>query len=149
MWGQHATAVALRRPRVRSFARKLADGATTTVHVAAHPARTTRVSGLGVTLALTYDVTTSRLQYTPAIDARQRPRVAAIWLHSGTPEKPGAARHALFDARAADPPNLPRTVTLSSGVRDDLEQGRLLVRFYPTGDGESVTVHLPEMRAWQ
>jgi hypothetical protein len=43
MWGQHATAVALRRPRVRSFARKLADGATTTVHVAAHPARTTRV----------------------------------------------------------------------------------------------------------
>jgi Phosphodiester glycosidase len=43
MWGQHATAVALRRPRVRTFARALADGACTTIHVVAYPARTTRV----------------------------------------------------------------------------------------------------------
>jgi Phosphodiester glycosidase len=43
MWGQHATAVALRRPRVRHFARALPDGACTTVHVAAYPTRTTRV----------------------------------------------------------------------------------------------------------
>ena len=43
MWGQHATAVALRRPRVRTFARALSDGLCTTVHVAAYPVRTTRV----------------------------------------------------------------------------------------------------------
>ena len=43
MWGQHATAVALRRPRIRTFARALSDGACTTVHVAAYPVRTTRV----------------------------------------------------------------------------------------------------------
>ena len=43
MSGQHATAVALRRPRVRTFARALSDGACTTVHVAAYPQRTTRV----------------------------------------------------------------------------------------------------------
>ena len=43
MWGQHATAVALRRPRVRKFSRALSDGACTTVHVVAYPARTTRV----------------------------------------------------------------------------------------------------------
>src|SRR5215208_7155013 len=43
MWGQHATAVPLRRPRVRTFARALSDGGCTTVHVAAYPARTTRV----------------------------------------------------------------------------------------------------------
>ena len=43
MWGQHATAVALRRSRVRIFARALSDGACTTVYVVAHPVRTTRV----------------------------------------------------------------------------------------------------------
>ena len=115
----------------------------------APPARTTQIAGPGVTLALSYDGTTSRLQYTMAIDAKQRPRLAAIWLHSGTPDKPGAARHALFDARATDQPKLTRTVAVSSAVRSELQQGRMLVRFYPMGDGESVTVHLPEMGAWQ
>ncbi len=44
MWAQHATrALAPRRGRIRSFAHPLADGARTTVYVAAHPARTTNV----------------------------------------------------------------------------------------------------------
>lgn len=106
-----------------------------------------RVTGLGATLALSYDVTTSRLQYTVTMDAKQKPQVAAIWLHSGTPEQPAAARHALFDAR--EPARPGGAVTLSSGVRKDLLEGRILVRFFPAGGGESVTVHLPEVRAWE
>jgi len=111
--------------------------------------RTTRVAELGMTLRLSYDVTTGRLQYTTTSDVKQKPRVAAVWLHSGTPSEPGAARHALFDARRTDRVNAAGEVTLSSGVRKDLQEGRVLVRFYPVGSGESVTVHLPEMRAWQ
>ena len=112
-------------------------------------ARTTRVAGLGVVLAFSYDVTTSRLQYTATIGSKQQPRAAVIWLHSGTPEKPEAARHVLLDARGVGRPNAAGAVTLSSAVRRDLQEGQLLVRFYPVGGGESVTVHLPEMRAWQ
>jgi amidase len=111
--------------------------------------RTTRVAGPGVTLALSYDATTSRLQYAATTDAKQRPPVAAIWLHSGTPEQPGAARYALFDVREPARPNTAGLVTLSSSVRKDLLDGRVLLRFYREGSGESVTVHLPEMRAWQ
>src|SRR5687767_1527667 len=44
MWAQHATgALAPRRSRIRRFAHRLPDGARTTVHVAAYPARATRV----------------------------------------------------------------------------------------------------------
>lgn len=113
--------------------------------------RTTRVSGLGMTLALSFDPTTSRLHYTAAADPRQKPQaaIAMIWLHTGTAEEPGAARHMLFDARGAARPNAPGVVTLPAGVRKDLLEGRTLIRFYPVGGGESVTVHLPEVRAWQ
>ena len=111
--------------------------------------RTTRVAELGMTLTLSYDVTTGRLQYRTTSDVKQKPRVAAVWLHSGTPSEPGAARHALFDARRTERVNGAGEITLSSGVREDLQEGRLLVRLYPVGSGESVTVHLPEMRAWQ
>ncbi|HUE88071.1 MAG TPA: amidase family protein [Vicinamibacterales bacterium] len=111
--------------------------------------RTTRVAGLGVSLALSFDVTTSRLQYTATVDAKQKTRVGAIWLHSGTPDKPAAARHALLIARGGERPNAAGVVTLATSVRKDAQEGRLLIRFYPLGGGESVTVHLPEMRAWQ
>ena len=110
-------------------------------------ARKTRVSGAGMTLDLTYDQMTSRLQFALSQDLKQKERVAAIWLHSGTREQVGAARHALFSARTSA--LLAGTVTLSASDRRDLEDGRLSVRFYPSGPGERVTVHLPEMRAWQ
>lgn len=111
--------------------------------------RTTRVAGLGLTLTLSYDVTTGHLQYTTTRDAKQKARVNAVWLHTGTPGEPQAARHVLFDVRRTDRVNASGEVALSSGVRKDLQEGRLLVRFYPAGTGESVTVHLPEVRAWQ
>jgi Asp-tRNA(Asn)/Glu-tRNA(Gln) amidotransferase A subunit family amidase len=111
--------------------------------------RTTRVAGPGMTLTLSYDVSTGRLQYTTTSDVKQKPRVTAVWLHAGTPDKPGAARHALLDTRRTERATASGEVTLSSGARKDLQEGRLLVRFYPVGSGESVTIHLPEVRAWQ
>jgi Asp-tRNA(Asn)/Glu-tRNA(Gln) amidotransferase A subunit family amidase len=111
--------------------------------------RTTQVAGLGVMLSLSYDVTTGRLRYLTTTDVKQKRQAGAIWLHSGTPGEPGAARHALFDARRTVPANAAGDVTLSSAERKDLAAGQVLVRFYPVGPGESVTVHLPEMRAWQ
>ena len=50
----------------------------------------------------------------------------AIWLHAGSPDKPGAARHQLF--AVGRPQN--GVVTLSAQDRRDLAEGRLLVRFY-------------------
>jgi hypothetical protein len=121
-------------------------------------ARRTRARGHGASVELTYDETTSRLRFTVTADARQRTGVAAIWLHSGTEGKVGAARHRLFSDDYATTvsqtgtTSAPRTdgeVRLSAGDRRDLQAGNLSVRFYPRGGGESVTVHLPEMRSWQ
>lgn len=111
--------------------------------------RTTRVAHLGITLTLSYDVTMSRLQYTTTADVKEKARVSAVWLHSGTPTEPGAARHRLFAEHSPERINAGGEVTLGSGLRKDLQEGRLLIRFYPIGTGESVTVHLPQMGAWQ
>jgi amidase len=111
--------------------------------------RTTRVAGLGLTVTLSYEGTTGRLQYTTARETKQKPLVTAVWLHTGTPDEPQAAQHVLFDARRTDRANASGEVTLSSGVRKDLQGGRLIVRFYPLGSGQSVTVHLPEVGAWK
>jgi amidase len=112
-------------------------------------ARTTTVKGPGATVALSFDATTSRLEYAITTDPKQPPSIDAIWLQSGTPEKPAAARHRLFGARAGGAATAKGSVILSSSDRKDLNDARVLVRFYPAGRGESVTVHLPEMRAWQ
>ena len=109
--------------------------------------RKTRASGGGVTLDFTYDQTTSRLQFALTQDPKQKDRVASIWLHSGTREQVGAARHQLFHARSGAATT--GSVLLSAGDRRDLQEGSLSVRLYPTGPGERVTIHLPEMRAWQ
>jgi Asp-tRNA(Asn)/Glu-tRNA(Gln) amidotransferase A subunit family amidase len=115
----------------------------------APPSRSTTVKGPGATVVLSFDVTTSRLDYTIATDPKQPATIAAIWLHSGTPEKPSAARHQLFHARAQATPAGKGTVTLSSADRRDLSEGRVSIRFYPSGTGELVTIHLSEMRAWK
>lgn len=111
--------------------------------------RSTRVKGLGTALDLTYDETTGRLQYAFSGNPKQKDRVAMVWLHTGTPGKPGAARHGLFNARAGTTAGSSGSVTLSSSDRKDLRDGRVLIRFYPMGHGDSVTVHLPATRAWQ
>ena len=67
------------------------------VNGAAPPARATRVTALGTTVDLTYDVTTSRLHVGITPTSTMTPP-AAIWFHSGTADKVGAARHWLFRA---------------------------------------------------
>jgi Asp-tRNA(Asn)/Glu-tRNA(Gln) amidotransferase A subunit family amidase len=82
--------------------------------------------GLKAELKLTYDATTSQLQYALGADAAARDRLIAIWIHVGTIEKPGAARVQLLGAgRPAD-----GAVTLSAADRRDLADGRLFVRFF-------------------
>jgi hypothetical protein len=66
------------------------------------------------------------------VTTRNSDRIAAIWLHAGTPGKPGAARHQLL-GRAR---GISGTITLSASDRRDLSSGRLMVRFYRT-DGAS------------
>lgn len=112
--------------------------------------RTTRVEGPGVAVAFTYDVTSARLQYAVTPAPKSTAALTAIWLHSGTPNTPGAARHQIFDVRAGESTGKATGVIAVSGDdRENLREGRMLVRFYLEGAGESVTVHLPEMGAWQ
>jgi amidase len=88
--------------------------------------RVTSVTSNGATLNLSFDETTSRLQYTIKVEKPVREKLVAIWLHAGIPDKPGAARHQLF---AVDRPHN-GVVILSAQDRRDLADGRLLVRFY-------------------
>jgi amidase len=101
----------------------------------ARPAtRSATVTFAGTTAKLIFDETTSRLQYTLSGDAAALDRLAAIWIHSGTAAKPGAARHQLYG------PAQPATgsVTLAFTDRRDLAEGRLMLRFYAR-DGRGAT----------
>lgn len=109
--------------------------------------RRTRATAGPVTVELTYDETTSRLRFAIAANPKQPLSFDAIWLHSGTGQDVGAARHRLFSTRAGAPGA--GEVTLTAADRRDVREGRLSLRVYPSGGGESVTVHLPEVRAWQ
>jgi amidase len=110
--------------------------------------RTLTVHGAGSSATLTYDAPTATLRYVITRDAKQPQRPIAVWLHSGTAAQPGAARHQLARASAAER-RAEGAVVLTASDRNDLASGRLLLRFHPSGGGESVTVHLPEMRAWK
>jgi amidase len=112
--------LALRRPPFSTPA--LVDGK-------APPARATNVNltGLGGSvLTLVYDETASRLQYTLKPAGTSLDRAAAIWLHVGTSDKPGAARHLLFPTGGG----LTGSIALTAADRRDLSEGRLLVRTY-------------------
>jgi amidase len=101
------------------------------------PARTTSAAFSGAVVNLTYDEATSRLQYalTPAAHGD---RLSAVWIHAGTPEKPGAARHQLFGA--GEPAS--GAVALSFSDRRDLADGKLMVRFYAR-DGRGSAADVP------
>jgi amidase len=88
-------------------------------------------------LRFTYDATMSRLRY-DMNDENELSRIAAIWLHSGTVEKPGAARHQLYVA--GQPAG--GTVTLSAADRRDLADGRLLIRVYAHGSTRPIDTSL-------
>jgi amidase len=100
-----------------------------------------------VVVNFSYDAVTSRLNYTLKADAGNLDRLVAVWIHNGTVEKPGAARHQLFGA--GEP--LSGMVTLSSADRRDLSDGRLLARFYSkdrAGSGGDIPLMFgPEARS--
>lgn len=91
--------------------------------------RTVTASSSGASLDLTYDETTSVLQYSATSDLRSVERLSAVWISAGTPEKPGAARHRILGPGQGTS----GTVTLSSADREDLANGRLMVRFFLRG----------------
>jgi amidase len=98
-----------------------------------------------VIVDVTYDETTSQLRYVLRGDSNALGRISAIWLHSGTAEKPGAARQQLF--RDGQPLN--GTLALSFAERQDIDQGRMLLRFFPQavpGTPRDVPVPLEMLR---
>jgi amidase len=79
----------------------------------------------GAAVKLTYDPITARLQYAVTLEpAGERP--SAIWIHLGTPAKPGAGRHVLFEPGQP----LSGTVTLAAVDRKALADGTLMLRFF-------------------
>src|SRR6185503_11736429 len=73
-------------------------------------------SGPSVTVNLSYDGSASRLSYALQFDPPGGDRIVAVWIHTGTAQKPGAARHQLFTAGGTPE----GTVTLSAADRRDL-----------------------------
>ena len=87
--------------------------------------QTATASVTGAAVKLTYEPTTARLQYALTLEP-SADRPSAIWIHLGTPAKPGAARHLLFE------PGQPAsgTVTLAAMDRKALADGALMLRFF-------------------
>jgi amidase len=112
----------------------------------APPPRITTVKAAGLSVALTYDVTTSRLDYSVTPEAKTPLTNTIIWIHTGTMDKPGAARHRLVVPTTAGQ-RTTGSVTLSSADRSELETGRTLVRFF-TGAAAPETVALAPVARW-
>jgi amidase len=91
--------------------------------------RTTTVTFDSTRVTLTFDETTSRLQFT--VRGSTLDRLVGVWIHSGTADKPGAARHQLVGA--GQPSS--GAVTLGFSDRRDLADGRLMLRFYARDGG--------------
>jgi amidase len=96
----------------------------------------------GAVVTLSYDRTIAGLQYAVSVHGAATENGASVWLHTGTPEKPGAARHQLLS------PGVPPTgrIRLSAADRRDLAEGRALLRLFMDGRplvGGDVTVRMP------
>jgi tetratricopeptide (TPR) repeat protein len=121
---------------------RLVDGKTPaplTATAALSAQSRTRGASPDVLVNFSYDVITSRVSYTLRADPSNMDRLLAVWIHSGTMEKPGAARHQLW-AGGLPPSGL---VTLSSADRRDLADGHLLARFYlKDGRGSASDIQL-------
>jgi Asp-tRNA(Asn)/Glu-tRNA(Gln) amidotransferase A subunit family amidase len=106
--------------------------------------RTAVVAGGTVSVRFEYDRSTSRLAYAITRDPQVRDQmVDAVWLHAGTVDKPGAARHQLSGAGSA----FAGEVTLSASDRRELEGGRMIVRFYNRPPGPPViSAAIPNMK---
>ena len=93
----------------------------------------TAAEAAGTSLQATYDETAARMDYTLRIPPALAERMNSVWIHSGTIEKPGAARHELFGARRSTEGSF----TVSAADRADLAAGRLVVRLYLRGVADS------------
>jgi amidase len=99
---------------------------TTTITFHGQPSGELSGPAFGAVLDLSYDETTSRLDYSLQIDDAAVNRIDAVWIHSGTVEKPGAAQHMLFAAGQSTI----GSVVLSAMDRKNLADGRLIVRVF-------------------
>jgi Asp-tRNA(Asn)/Glu-tRNA(Gln) amidotransferase A subunit family amidase len=99
---------------------------TTTITFQGQPSGGLSGPAFSAVLDLSYDETTSRLDYSQHIDPSAIDRIYAVWIHAGTVEKPGAARYLLF---AAGQPTI-GSVALSALDRKNLADGRLIVRVF-------------------
>ena len=84
------------------------------------------VAGDIAVLEITYDEPAARLDYTLRLQPGIAERLSAVWIHAGTVEKPGAARHQLFGSTRSTR----GSVSVSAQDRADLAKGLLIVRFY-------------------
>ncbi len=87
----------------------------------------------GIAVDFTYEPTTSRLRYVLRGASTSRDRISAIWLHSGTLDKPGAARQRVFSMGQP----VRGELMLSHADRQDIAAGRLLVRIFREGTAGS------------
>jgi Asp-tRNA(Asn)/Glu-tRNA(Gln) amidotransferase A subunit family amidase len=86
-------------------------------------------NGGNTSVELIYDESAARIDYTLRLPNSRAEQLYAVWIHAGTVEEPGAARHQLYaDGRATA-----GSVTVSAADRTDLAAGRLIVRFYLVG----------------
>lgn len=102
---------------------------STTITFRSQPSGGSSGPAFGAALDLSYDETTSRLDYSLHIDPSAADRIDAVWIHAGTVDKPGAGQHLLF---AAGQPTI-GSVALSAVNRKNLADGRLIVRVFLRG----------------
>src|SRR4029077_1687777 len=57
--------------------------------------RTMETAFEGSVVTLSYDASRSELQYTVKVAPTSGTRLSSVWIHGGTTDKPGAARHRL------------------------------------------------------
>lgn len=98
----------------------------TSLTLSVGPASGAPVRGTAIMLDLAHDETAGRIDYTLRMPPGVAERVHSVWVHAGTVDKPGAARHELFGAGR----DLTGSVAVSATDRADLAEGRLIVRVY-------------------
>jgi Asp-tRNA(Asn)/Glu-tRNA(Gln) amidotransferase A subunit family amidase len=86
----------------------------------------TPAAAAGAILQLTYDETAARMDYVFRMTPAVVDHMNAVWVHSGTIDKPGPARHELYGARRSTEGSF----VVSAADRTDLAAGHLIVRFY-------------------
>ncbi len=86
-------------------------------------------SPAGAVLEVSYDEAAARMDYVLRIDPAGTDPMYAVWIHAGTVEKPGPARHQVFGRGQSSAGSL----AVSAADRAEIAEGRLIVRFYLRG----------------